>query len=238
MCRDGDSEWVPYHKAYETWQKQPATRDQPENAPKSKLPDSESPSSRKIVFNRRFFLIGAGILTLLALGIGLILGIHKSGKRDSARKELSTTIKAMIAVSLATERGVQRSEFRQLVLSAKTEYKSIEVESIDELYPEVIQEIDKAFACWEAADFFWEFDTSPITLKTIGVGIIAEMRDHLDKSIGEDAFGKLNKAMEGSGGIGTLLWDNGEKERDQVIKMLLGVASKHLDEVRQKLDSH
>lgn len=121
---------------------------------------NSSPPKKNILL--RVLISGSVVVgTLVVIGLLFVFGskMMLDSKKSEMRAKLASTIKSMTTISLATERGVNRSEFRQLVLTAKTEYEVLSTNQkteVDELFHDAATEIDKAFLCWEAADFIWE----------------------------------------------------------------------------------
>ena len=121
-------------------------------------------------------------------------------KKSEMRAKLASTIKSMTTISLATERGVNRSEFRQLVLTAKTEYEVLSTNQkteVDELFHDAATEIDKAFLCWEGADFVWEsqgkykFGGNPPPS-----GFFEKLVGYITDCLGGDTYKKMEEALK------------------------------------------
>jgi len=90
VCREGDSEWVPYHKACEKWKNQPIKLEMHEND--ANRGQGETPSrltaiTPRIAFNRRLALIGGVfIISTIILILGIL--IFSSGTSSLTQEDL------------------------------------------------------------------------------------------------------------------------------------------------------
>ena len=140
VCREGDSEWVPYHKAAGTWEKEEKNH---KNIPQK---NDNSIPQKDVLYSKPFWAkwgVGiAGVLIVIGLAVWIVptmvahmkmsaMREQLSSKKSAMREKLAPTIKCMTTVDLAIQRGVNNAEFRQLVLAAKTEYEILDKNQLE-----------------------------------------------------------------------------------------------------------
>jgi len=176
-----------------------------------------APHTRLIVTGSAIALI----LIVVFLGVGWLK--TKSEKEDQ-RKELTEVLKKMTLVCVATEQGLNQTDFRSLVRNALAEYKSIQSFKRELAFPLTVEEIEKAFKCWEGAVYFWsiqgKFDSNNEPQSEDYRKLVGYLRD----AFGDEAFKKLQEA---EGGVAQFLYN--EESIDFLIPNLFSIASSSVE---------
>lgn len=143
-----------------------------------------------------FFLIGAALLVYSIQRNT----IQRNSDKHARRLELQSVIKTMWIVCVATEQGVNKQDFRAFVRNALAEYRSISSYETSDIYPQTTESIEKAFKCWEGADYFWSirgkfnYDNKP------GDSDYSKLVMYIKEAFSDDTYKKLISAISADGG--------------------------------------